>query len=169
MREATETLVALLKSDVGMDGMITAQLKRAGIAMPTYPSSQPLTVGSFLEQPRRAIGETEKIQQGISKKWRTGHKHDPSLRGRRVTAKEWLAGVMLPLVFEMHFPRHAGRSRGKGGAPSGPMVRFISAAMKELGLPYSDESIVKAFSLRAPLRKERRHGDDILTAIRCQV
>jgi hypothetical protein len=46
------------------------------------------------------------------------------------------------------------------------MVRFISATMKELGLPYSDESIVKAFSLRAPLRKERRHGDDILTAIR---
>jgi hypothetical protein len=127
MREATETLIALLKPDVGMDAMIASALVRAGIIAPSTPMSRPLTVVSFLEQLRRAIAETEKIQQGINRKWRAGHKHDPSLRGRRVTAKEWLAGVMLPLVFEMHFPRHAGRSRGKGGAPSGPMVRFISA------------------------------------------
>ena len=59
MREAAETLIALLKPDVGMDAMIAAQLKRAGIAMPTYPSSQPLTFGSFLEQLGRAIRETE--------------------------------------------------------------------------------------------------------------
>jgi hypothetical protein len=168
MREATETLIALLKPDVGMDAMIAAQLKRAGIATPTPPMSQPLTLVSLLEQLRRAIADTEKIQQSINEKWRSGHKRDPSLRRRRLTAKEWLAGVALPLSFERHFRLPAGRSRGKAGKPSGPMVRFISTTMQELGLTYADESIVKAYSLRAPLRAQRRRGDDILTEIRRQ-
>ena len=168
MREATETLLALLKPDVGIDGMIAAQLKRAGIAMPSPPMSQPLTLVSFLEQLRHAIADTEKIQQGINENWRTGHKQHLTLRGRRPTEKEWLAGVALPLCFERHFRLPAGRSRGKAGKPSGPMVRFISATMQELGLTYADESIVKAYSLRAPLRAQRRRGDDILTEIRRQ-
>jgi len=170
VRGATETLIALLKPDVGMDAMIAAQLKRAGIATPTPPMSQPFTLVSFLEQLRRAIADTEKIQQGINEKWRAGHKRDPSLRRRRPTAKEWLAGVALPLCFERHFRLPAGRSRGKAGKPSGPMVRFINATLQELGLlPYNDESIVRAYSLRAPLRDQRRRGGDILTEIRRQI
>jgi hypothetical protein len=169
MRDLSKKLIALLKADVGLDGMIGAVLARAGIIMPGYPMSRPLTLVTFLEQLHRAAGEIEEIQGRINKKWRGGHKHDPSLRGRRLNEKEWLAGVMLPLLFEMHFLKRAGRSRDKAGRPSGPMISFIAATMHELGLRYSPESIAKAYSLRAPLRKERGRGDDVLTQIRRQV
>jgi hypothetical protein len=155
--KATERPVALLEADIEMDAMIGSALKRAGIHMPAYPMSRPLTVAAFLKQLCRGIAEIEKMQQGIEKKWRRGHKHDPSLRGRRVTEKEWLAGVSLPLVFEWHFRKRAGRSRSMG-QPSGPMVRFIGAVMEELGLRYSDEAIMRAISLRAPLRAQQRKG-----------
>ena len=112
-----------------------------------------------VEQLRRAVAGVERWREYTAKEWRTAHKRDPILRGRRPTETEWLAGVSLPLVFEWHFRERAGRSRAKDGKPSGPMVRFISATFKELGLRYSDESITKAFSLRAPLRKRQRSGD----------
>jgi hypothetical protein len=169
MLKATETQIALLKPDVGMDAMIGASLTRAGIFMPSYRKSQPTNLASFLEQLRRAIGETEKIQQGINKAWRSRHKHDASLRGRRLTEKEWLAGVALPLVFEMHFLKRAARTRDKAGKPSGPMISFIVATMQELGLPYGPESIARVYSMRAPLREERRRGGDLLTEIRRQI
>ena len=54
-------------------------------------------------------------------------------------AKEWLAGVELPCVFEEHFHRKPGRSRNKDGEPDGPCVRFIATTMLELGKQYSLE------------------------------
>ena len=42
---------------------------------------------------------------------------------RHPSELEWLAGVSLPLVYEQHFRRRAGRSRN-AGEPSGPTVRF---------------------------------------------
>jgi hypothetical protein len=155
--KAAKKQIALLEADVGMDAMIGAALARAGINMASYPMSRPLTVAAFLEQLRRGIAEIDKMQQGIEKKWRNAHERDRDLRGRRVTEKEWLAGVSLPLVFEWHLRKRAGRSRSMG-KPSGPMVRFIGAVMEELGLPYSDEAIMRAISLRAPLRAQQRKG-----------
>jgi hypothetical protein len=131
---------------------------------PLMPSSLPLSpppIGVFLEHLQRAIAATERLEKGKADKWRNGHKHDPILRRRRPTEKEILAGVKLPLVFEWHFLKRAGRSRDKAGKPSGPMVKFIGATMKELGLPYSDEAIVRAYSLRAPLREEERRGSTL--------
>ena len=78
------------------------------------------------------------------------------LKGRRPSELEWLAGVSLPLVYERHFQFRAGRSRNAMGEPSGPTVRFIEATLTELGMPYSPESIVRAFSRLAPLRNDYR-------------
>jgi hypothetical protein len=138
---------------------------------PFIPSSLPLNpppAVAFLECLRPAIAKAEQLEQSKAKKWKTGHKRDPILRGRRPTGPEMLAGVYLPLIFEMHFLQRAARSRDKGGKPSGPMVRFIRATMRELGLRYSDESIVRAYSLRATLRKEERRGS-ILPSISRQI
>jgi hypothetical protein len=167
--KATERQIALLEADVGMDAMIGFALKRAGINMPAYPMSRPLTVAALLQQLRHGIAATEKTQQRINEKWRTEHKHNLSLRGRRLTEKSWLAGVTLPLIFEMHFHKRAARSRGKAGKPNGPMISFIAATMQELGLPYDLESIARAYSQCTQLREERRRGHDVLTEIRRQV
>lgn len=71
-------------------------------------------------------------------------------------AKEWLAGVELPCVFEEHFHRKPGGSRNKtrkkGG---GPCVRFIEAAMRELAKPYSTASILRAMT-RLHVRRDAR-------------
>jgi hypothetical protein len=82
------------------------------------------------------------------------HKDDLSrdMKGRRPSLFEWLAGASLPLVYERHFLRRAGRSRNAKAEPDGPMVRFIEATLKELGLPRKRESIVRAFSR---LRRQR--------------
>ena len=47
------------------------------------------------------------------------------LKNRRPSFFEWFAGVSLPLVYERHFLRPAGRSRNAEGEPSGPMVRLL--------------------------------------------
>lgn len=85
--------------------------------------------------------------------WRSKKADLPKLRGRRPSELEWLAGVSLPLVYERHFRSRSGRSRSAKGEPGGPTVRFIEATLTELGLPYSPESIVRAFTRMAPLRK----------------
>jgi hypothetical protein len=76
---------------------------------------------------------------------------------RRVpTATEWLAGVELPCIYEVHFRRGTGVSRDKvSGKPGGPMVRFIAAALNEARVPVKDETIVRAVTEFAALRKRR--------------
>jgi hypothetical protein len=78
------------------------------------------------------------------------------MKGRRPSVFEWLAGVSLPLVYERHFLRSAGRSRNAKSEPSGPMVRFIEATLRELGLPRKRESAVRAFSRLQRQRDEER-------------
>jgi hypothetical protein len=77
-------------------------------------------------------------------------KHD-----RVPSATDWLVGVELPNVFEEFFDRKAGRSRSDG-APSGPTVRFIVAAMKEMDGRPNSETIVRAMTKYSELRKLRR-------------
>ncbi|MGB6662955.1 MAG: hypothetical protein WBE90_28680 [Xanthobacteraceae bacterium] len=91
----------------------------------------------------------------LAKKWRSKADLPPSLKDRRPSELEWLAGVSLPLIYERCFLRRAARSRTKG-KPGGPTVRFIEAAMGELGMPYSGESIVRAFSRLTALRNDYR-------------
>jgi hypothetical protein len=93
----------------------------------------------------------------FANQWRR-HKADLSRdrKDRRPSLFEWMAGVSLPLVYERHFLRRAGRSRNAKGEPSGPMVRFIEATLKELGLPGKRESIVRAFSRLQRQRDEER-------------
>jgi hypothetical protein len=162
IRKTAEKLALLLKADLAADAMIRGHLEEitppwGKIASPMGSPAAPKPIDQ-LDRLLRAVAMVEKVQEHVATKWREGHKHDPDLRGRRVTETEWLAGVSLPLVFEWHFRERAGRSRSKAGKPSGPMVRFIDATMKELGLPYDAESIMRAYSLRAPLRAQQRKG-----------
>ena len=162
IRKTAEKLASLLKGNIAVDGMIRGHLEEitplcGKIAPPMGSPAAPKPIDQ-LNQWLRAVAKVEKGQKHVATKWRTAHKHDPNLRSRRVTEKEWLVGVSLPLVFEWHFLERAGRSRSKAGEPSGPMVRFIGATMRELGLPYDAESIMRAYSLRAPLRAQQRKG-----------
>jgi hypothetical protein len=81
--------------------------------------------------------------------------------GRVPSAKEWLFGVELPIVYERYFHRPAAVSRtpteGKPhGEPSGPMVRFLSAVRDEAEVHYSNESIAKAHTSLSDLRELRK-------------
>jgi hypothetical protein len=88
--------------------------------------------------------------------WRRKKDLPPELRDRRPSEREWLAGVSLPLVYERHFFSPAGRSRNAHGKPGGPTVRFVEATMSELSIPYSAESIARAFTRLKRQRDEER-------------
>jgi hypothetical protein len=78
------------------------------------------------------------------------------LNSRRSSELEWLAGVLLPLVYERNFGHPSGRSRSTSGDPGGPTVRFVAATLDEVGVSYSNESIVRAMSRLARDLKARR-------------
>jgi hypothetical protein len=63
---------------------------------------------------------------------------------------EHIAGTHLPAIFERHLHGSRGRSRKPDGTPTGPCVRFVHQAMAELGMPYDEESIVRAMSRAMP-------------------
>jgi hypothetical protein len=71
------------------------------------------------------------------------------------SASDWLAGIELPLIFEDFFHRKPGRSR-VNGKPGGPAVRFIAAVMPEIHSPLAVETIVRAMTRFAELRKRRQ-------------
>jgi hypothetical protein len=88
----------------------------------------------------------------LAKQWRRKTDLPSSLKDRRPSKLEWMAGVALPLVYERNFARRAGRSRTPESKPSGPTVRFIAATLKQVGALYSDESIVRAMTRLATFR-----------------
>jgi hypothetical protein len=92
----------------------------------------------------------------LAANWRDKADLPVDLRSRRPSELEWLAGLSLPLVYERHFLRRAGRSRNAQGEVGGPGIRFIEATLKELGLSYSPESIARAFSRLTRQREEER-------------
>jgi hypothetical protein len=83
----------------------------------------------------------------LAKQWRRKTDLPSSLKDRRPSKLEWMAGVALP-----NFARRAGRSRTPESKPSGPTVRFIAATLKQVGALYSDESIVRAMTRLATFR-----------------
>jgi hypothetical protein len=88
----------------------------------------------------------------LAKQWRSKANLSPTLKDRRPSELEWIAGVALPLVYERNFARRAARSRTLENKPSGPTIRFIAATLKEVGVLYSDESIVRAMTRLAAFR-----------------
>jgi hypothetical protein len=93
----------------------------------------------------------------FANQWQRQRADLSDVSSRRPSVFEWLAGVSLPLVYERHFLRHAGRSRNAEGNASGPMVRFIEASMRELGVKkFKPESINRAFTRLTRQREEER-------------
>jgi hypothetical protein len=92
----------------------------------------------------------------LAERWRRKKDLPPDLRDRRPSEREWLSGVSLPLVYERRFLSSAGRSRNAEGEPGGPTVRFVEATMSELSIPYSPESIARAFTRLRRQRDEER-------------
>lgn len=65
------------------------------------------------------------------------------------SAFRWLVGVTFPEIYERHFKRMAGVSRNAAAKVRGPYVRFVKAALSELGIsksgkPYKPETIAAA-------------------------
>jgi hypothetical protein len=100
----------------------------------------------------------EESLKWLAKQWRSKADVPESLGNRRPSQLEWLAGVSLPLVYERRFLRRAGRSRNiESGEPSGPMIRFVEATLKELGGQiFKRESIARAFTRCTSLRNAER-------------
>jgi hypothetical protein len=107
----------------------------------------------------------EESLEVLAKQWRAKADVPENLRRRRLdrpnqldrpSQLEWLTGVSLPLVYERHFGRRAGRSRSREKKPGGPAVRFIEAVLGELGLKYTRESIIRAFTRLTAQRDQVR-------------
>ena len=119
IRKTAEKLASLLSSaDTTVTATIATCLDKitppwGKIAPPMGSPAAPKPVEQ-LDQWLRALEMAEVLRERAATKFHAAHKHDPDLRGRRVTEKEWLAGVSLPLVFEWHFRERARRSRSNG-------------------------------------------------------
>jgi hypothetical protein len=100
----------------------------------------------------------EESLKWLAEQWRSKADVPENPWNRRPSQLEWLAGVLLPLVYERHFLRRAGRSRDmESGEPSGPMIRFIEATLKELGEQiFKRESIARAFTRYTSQRNAER-------------
>jgi len=141
IRKAVETQAALISADSYLSAAIG---EAAGL------------VPSPLSEWRFKLQSLEIQLSSLAKEWRTKMDLPPELGGRRPSEREWLAGVSLPLVYERRFHSPAGRSRNAEGNPGGPTVRFVESTLSELSIPYSPESIVRAFTrLRRQRDKER--------------
>jgi hypothetical protein len=142
IRKAVETQAALISADSYLSAAIC---KDVGLIRPP-------PIGEL----RIQLRSLEIQLSSLAKEWRTKIDLPTELSGRRPSEPEWLAGVSLPLVYERHFHSPAGRSRNAEGTPGGPTVRFVGATLRELSIPYSPESIVRAFTrLRRQRDKER--------------
>jgi hypothetical protein len=89
------------------------------------------------------------------------------------SAFEWLAGYILPQVYEKHFKQPADYNTWDGGA-HGPYIDFAVAALHELGIkhcgqPYSPKSIAEALAgfraKRSRANRNRRFGKIALSAV----
>ncbi len=141
IRNGIEKYVALIDSDPHISTTINKPL------------------GVQLSAIKQLLFELSVLENSLARraeKWHGKADLPVKLKNRRPSELEWLAGVSLPLVYERHFLRRAGRSRSAEGEVSGPAVRFIEATLKELGRPYRPESIARAFSRLTALRDGRR-------------
>ena len=140
IRETAEQLASLLEVKDDASDMIENLWPKSARRLGEWPLA---TVSRLI------VGLVEASEHALS---------DPEpRRWGNPTANEWLAGAELPCVFKEHFHRKPGGSRNKthkkGG---GPCVRFIEAAMRELGVRYSPASILRTMTRLRDLRDQRR-------------
>jgi hypothetical protein len=112
-------------------------------------------IGYRLPSAMEEISRLVVVSDEISQNWSKDAKIIAARYKRPPSPREWLAGVELPLIFEECFGRKASLAR-TGDVPSGPTVRFISAAMSEMDRPPADETIVRAMTRFSEIRKRRR-------------
>jgi hypothetical protein len=134
IREAAKALDTRLKENHEVRRLI-------GLHMPRI-SEDILTLICMTEVIEQTLGESNKDVR--------------SRYARPPSAKEWLTGIELPLVFEEFCHRKAGRSRGVNAEPGGPTVRFVTAVMEKLNLPVSPDSVIRAMTRFSDLRERRR-------------
>jgi hypothetical protein len=66
------------------------------------------------------------------------------IKGRKPSPLEWLAGVLLPIIYVNRFDAPVTFDRDDERKPHGALIGFIAAVLAELGLPYTAESIARA-------------------------
>jgi hypothetical protein len=137
-----ERLDALIDSDA----FISERINNVSTPLQLSPNKQLLLEAHTLK------GELAPL----AKKGRSRAELPENLKDRRPSELEWLAGVLLPLVYERHFSLPAKRYRNAEGKPSGPTFQFIDATLRELGIPFRPESVLRAFSRLKPLRDAER-------------
>lgn len=77
--------------------------------------------------------------------WHTAHDRKGK-NGREPTPTEYLAGEILPGIFERRFDLRVTFTRNRDDKPDGALIDFIEAALKEIGVNYSRESIARAIT-----------------------
>jgi hypothetical protein len=161
LKKVRRILQAVAKSDalIDSDPYISATVNKINSPFQVPP------IKDVLLRLRRL----ERSLAWLSEQWRSKVDVPNNLRDRRPTEREWLSGVSLPLVYERHFLRRAGRSRNAEGDPTGPMVDFVDAALIELGRPYARESIVRAFARLSTQRTDRRNAGGLGLGLRAKI
>ena len=133
---------------IASDTFIRARINNTSTPFELSPTSQLLLKGRAAEAELILLAKKRRVESAPTA---------GKLNSRRPSELEWLAGVLLPLVYERHFLRRAGRSQSAEGEPGGPTVRFVEAVLKELGLKnFKRASIVRAFTRLTPQRDEER-------------
>ena len=133
---------------IASDTFIRARINNTSTPFELSPTSQLLLKGRAAEAELILLAKKRRVESAPTA---------GKLNSRRPSELEWLAGVLLPLVYERHFLRRAGRSQSAEGEPGGPTVRFAKAVLKELGLKnFKRASIVRAFTRLTPQRDEER-------------
>jgi hypothetical protein len=136
IHEAADALLSLLTADNDAAERVTKIVPEAALNV--------LRLGIAVDSSKRTLDESTKDTAA-------------NYRRRVPTAAEWLAGVELPCIYEEYFDRKAALSRNSNTRkPAGPNVRFVKAVLHEINVRFADESIVRAMTRWANLRKRRR-------------
>jgi hypothetical protein len=83
-------------------------------------------------------------------------------KGRRPSLKEYLAGFVLPGIYERQFGKQATATRT---TRRGSFMSFAKAASEELGQKCETETIIKGFSLLKSSRTQASLVQDLLDGI----
>ena len=158
INEADTTYAILYKLDGAKAAKRLQRVKRARKGIEKYVvllKDEPLLWEAINEAASFAdmslldpVRQFENSQARIVAEYRSKTNLPSSLKGRRPTSAEWLAGVSLPLVYEKRF--------NSPNAAGGPLIDFVAAAMEQLGVNYNRAAITKAITRLRPVRDNCR-------------
>jgi len=150
IKKVKRVLKLVKKTDavIASDAFILARINNTSTPFELSPTNRLLLEGLATEAELTLLAKKRLVKGDLS----AGKPN-----GRRPSELEWLAGVLLPLVYERHFLRRAKRSQSAEGEPGGPTVRFVEAVLKEVGVQnFKPASIVRAFTRWTRQRDEER-------------